>query len=494
MVETPTPVPTKSYGPVPPPRDLVAWELGLATDLHRAVLDGNLEAIKDLIDEGLDLEAEAQITFPEGNPPPNSPLLQWFELTYALRPLHLAAWVEGPEVVALLLDAGADIDARGGEWNALYFALAHNPNPATVALLLDRDSNLNPTSSATETPLHQAARFNTNPAIVELLLDRDVTPVNAHSNYGGTPLHQAAWHNPNHEVVELLLSRGADANSPRNGGYTPLHMAAYNPNPLVAQACSWMPVQRLMDWTMECPKLPCRWRPTTFEPGVTQVLLDAGADTEFNYGLPLRNAVLNRNLAVATALLDGGADIDARRDEYMRTPLHISLLNILTTGQEVEDELERELAVLELLLDRGADMTTEFSGAIPLESIFVPPDRSHYSEAIPIAIKMMLDRGADPNGNPDARYASIHQAAAGQSVEIMQLLFDAGADVHVRTNQGETALHFAVRHLNPDYVNGVITWLLDAGLDIETETEEGETACDIVLARGIYRPNRSSGP
>ena len=428
------------------------------------------------------MEAEAHITFPEGNPPPSSPLLQWFELTYALRPLHLAAWVGGPEVVALLLDSGADIYAKGGEWNALYFALAHNPNPATVALLLDRDSNLNPTSSATETPLHQAARFNTNPAIVELLLDRHVTPVNAHSNYGGTPLHQAAWHNPNEAVVELLLSRRADANSPRNGGYTPLHMAAYNPNPLVAKA--------LLDAGAEVdgldngvPQTPLSLASYNFEPGVAQVLLDAGADTEFNYGLPLRNAVLNRNLAVATALLDGGADIDARRDEYMRNPLHVSLLNILTTGQEIEDELGRELAVLELLLDRGADMTAEFSGAIPLESIFVPPDRSHYSEAIPIAIKMMLDRGADPNGDPESYYASIHQASAGQSVEIMQLLFDAGADVHVRTNQGETALHFAVRHLNPDYVNGVITWLLDAGLDIEAETEDGETACDVVLER-----------
>ena len=441
-----------------------------------------MEAIQDLINEGLDLEAEAQITFPEENPPPNSPLLQWFELTYSLRPLHLAAWVGGPEVVALLLDAGADIDARGGEWNALYFALAHNPNPATVALLLDRGSNLNPTSAATETPLHQAARFNTNPAIVELLLDRDVTPINAHSNYGGTPLHQAAWHNPNHEVVELLLSRGADANSPHHGGYTPLHMAAYNPNPLVAKA--------LLDAGAEvdgldngAPQTPLSLASYNFEPEVAQLLLDAGANTEFNYGLPLRNAVLNRNLAAATALLDGGADINARRDEYSRAALHVALLNILTTGQEVEDELERELAVLELLLDRGADMTANFSGAIPLESIFVPPDRSHYSEAIPIAIKMMLDKGANPNGDPESYYASIHQAAAGQSVEIMQLLFDAGADVHITTGEGESALHFAVRRLNPDYINGVITWLLDAGLDIDAETEDGETACDYVVER-----------
>ena len=460
----------------------MAWDLALATDLHRAVLDGNLEAIQNLINEGLDLEAEAQIIFPEAYPLPNSPLLQWFEMTYMLRPLHLAAWAGDPEVVALLLDAGSDIDAGGGEWNALYFALAHNPNPATVALLLDRGSNLNPTSSATETPLHQAARFNTSPAIVELLLDRAVTQVDAHSNYGGTPLHQAAWHNPNHAVVKLLLSRGADADSPRNGGYTPLHMAAYNPNPLVAKALvdAGADVDGLDNGV---PQSPLSLASYNFEPGVAQVLLDAGADTEFNNGLPIRNAVLNRNLEVATTLLDGGADIDARRDEYSRAPLHVALLNILTTGQEAEYEQKKELDMLELLLDRGADMTAKFDDAIPLESIFVPPDREHYSEAIPIAIKMMLDRGADPNGDPDSRYASIHQAAAGQSVEIMQLLFGAGADVHVTTDRGDNALHFAVRHLNPDYINGVVSWLLDAGLNIDAETSDGETACETVQAK-----------
>ena len=210
VVATPTEVPTKTYGPVPATRSLVPWELGLETALHRAVLDSNLEVAQDLMGEGSDLEAEAYITFPDGDPPPGSPLHQWFELTYTLRPLHLAAWSGGPDMVALLLDSGADIEARGGEWNALYFALAHNPNPVTVALLLDRGSSLNPTSSASETPLHQAARFNTNPAIVDLLLDRGISSVNAHSNYGGTPLHQRRNQRllrPPHQRWSRLLRR-----------------------------------------------------------------------------------------------------------------------------------------------------------------------------------------------------------------------------------------------------------------------------------------------
>ena len=307
-VATPAPDVAKLVRPIPEPRPLVPWELTGQTPLHRAVLEGSLEAVRSMVDEGVDLETQAGIAFPGDAPQPGSPLYQWSDLNYTVTPLHLAAWSGEPAMVELLLDSGADVDARGGEWNALYFALAHNPNPAVAELLLDRGSSLNPTGSATETPLHQAARFNTNPSVVELLLDREEVPVDARSNYGGTPLHQTARHNPNHEVVEMLLERGADVNSGRHSGYTPLHMAAYNPNPLVASAllAAGASVEGLDN---DVPQTPLSLASYNFEPGVAEVILDGGADIDAHDGLPLRNAVGRVNLGVTALLLDRGAEI-----------------------------------------------------------------------------------------------------------------------------------------------------------------------------------------
>ena len=442
-----------------------------------------MEDVKLLLEQGLDVEAETYITFPEGNPPPSSPIYQWFDLTYTLRPLHLAAWGGEPAVAELLLDAGAEIDAKGGEWNALYFALAHDPNPAMVALLLDRGSSLNPTGSASETALHQAARFNTNPAVVELLLDRDIAPVNAKSNYGGTPLHQAAWHNPNHAVVELLLDRGADVNSAHLSGYTPLHVAAYNPNPLVASALLDGGA-RIEGLDNGVPQTPLSLAAYNFEPRVAEVLLDKGADVDARDGLPLRNAVLHRNLAVATLLLNRGANLEARPDQYSRTPLHVAVLNILTPEPEVEDETDKELGMLELLLERGADTEAEFSGSTPLMTLISKSDKGHYPEVSISAVKLLLERGADVSRGDTGASSPMHRAALVHSVEVMQLLLDAGADVNATDARGETPLHIVVHYVG-SYPNhpATIGWLLDAGADISVQNTDGLTPCDLALNR-----------
>ena len=119
--------------------------------------------------------------------------------------------------------------------------------------------------------------------------------------------------------------------------------------------------------------------------------MEGGAEIDFNVGQPLRNAVLHRNLSVAILLLDRGANIETRSGEYRRTPLHVAVLNILTPEPEVEHEAEEELAMFELLLDRGDDMEAEFSCSTSFMSLIVPPNSHDYSEASIIAIKMLLD-------------------------------------------------------------------------------------------------------
>jgi uncharacterized protein len=101
-------------------------------------------------------------------------------------PLHLAAFFGGFEAVKLLLEKGADVNAR-------------TSNPM---------SNM---------PIHAAAAGNRT-AIVQLLLEHGADP-NVRQSGGWTPLHQAADH-CDAGMVKLLLHFGADVNLAKDDGKT----------------------------------------------------------------------------------------------------------------------------------------------------------------------------------------------------------------------------------------------------------------------------------
>ena len=93
-------------------------------------------------------------------------------------------------MVAALLDAGADVNARGDfGWTPLHRAAVVNTNPAKVAALLDAGANLETRGENGMTPLHRAA-FRGNPAVVEALLDAGAD-IAARDENGDTPFDLA---------------------------------------------------------------------------------------------------------------------------------------------------------------------------------------------------------------------------------------------------------------------------------------------------------------
>lgn len=114
-------------------------------------------------------------------------------------PLHYAAMFKGAEVVQLMVDAGADVNAVG-------------------------NSNL--------TPLHYnlfGAYYRGSAAVIRVLIAGGAD-ISARDNRGMTPLHIAVndW-NMNYvhsEPVKILLELGADISALDNNGNTPLHLAA----------------------------------------------------------------------------------------------------------------------------------------------------------------------------------------------------------------------------------------------------------------------------
>ena len=139
-------------------------------------------------------------------------------------PLHYAAIKGRSEIVLLLLDAGAEIDATTRthpKKQAIHLASA-NGHLQIVSLLLEKGADVNALSSRGATALHEAVVGEFR-EVARLLTESgaDINAVDEDKRW--TPLHQAVRLN-SPEMASLLLELEADPNARDLKGYTPLRV------------------------------------------------------------------------------------------------------------------------------------------------------------------------------------------------------------------------------------------------------------------------------
>jgi ankyrin repeat protein len=234
------------------------------TPLHVASRRGHVDIAQLLLEHGADVDARDNA-----------------ELT----PLLLASREGHAELGRILLEHGADTEARDNDKRTPLFLAVENEHVEVTRILLEHGADTEAREANDMSPLEHASIIG-YVEIARLLLEHGGDARSQDENHD-TPLHFASA-NGRHAVAQMLLEHDADANAQNTNNQTPLHRAKGEET--------------------------------------ARLLLEHGADANAlcnENRTPLHHAAEYGRMEVARVLLEHGVDANAR-DANNATPLHVA--------------------------------------------------------------------------------------------------------------------------------------------------------------------------
>lgn len=375
---------------------------------------------------------------------------RYLPLVYAIRGGHT-------EMVSVLLENGAKVDAVGASGDAALMEAVVGQHFTIVKMLLDHGADVSNRMRfycyGSRGLLARAVELG-DVGIVKRILDRQKETIS-----NDEALHYAVQ-GGHIEMVKLLIQSGCDANSHDAANRTLLYKtAAAGRSELfkVLIECGAVVDCRLSDRGLTLLHV-------ANSVDIVHMLLQRGIPIDVasvDMETPLMTAIRGWNRDVARALLDAGADATMRSSSGFTT-LHFTAVaglsdlipalierGVSATGRfEFADDGRTALGiaaraghadVVRTLLDYNADMYAQAQGQS------TPINEAVYSKEI---LDIMVERGADINASGLDGCRLIHavvRSTIDGKAKMLEYLQFLNADMGAVDGHGETLLHHTVR-------------------------------------------------
>ena len=320
----------------------------------------------------------------------------------------------GADMVALLAELGADLDAKTSSRDRPLMIAVAKANRTSLEALLEAGADPNLAGKEGTTPLTEAVA-NSQTALVGLLVDGGATITVDHLVRA---LEQA-----DEAIAAKFIDAGFPIDTRTTGDQTALGAMVGASNHAMAKWLLDRGADPLLVTLAELEDL-----------SMVELLLERGGDgSQVDLSLLIAKGTETRALE---RLIDRGVPVDgpvaktlANANPNLMRPLHAAI--------------ERSMVpLIKVLVDRGADATHERAGANYLAFAATRPELSRPT------LQALLDDGVDPSGL-DAGLAKAHH---GHEVADIELLLALGADpLALEPRASDTSEHLA--------------WLFSVGAD-----------------------------
>ena len=461
----------------------------LQTPLMRASVSGHVETVRALLEAGADVNARST----DGTPLTQGEKVMLYhtsaedteEAGVALgwTALHLAARADEPEVIEVLLEAGADVEAETLFKARPIHTAVDAESANALRLLLDAGANVNARGSSKATPLHDAALWGED-AILKMLIHAKGVKLDLKDGEGNTALMMAIDHD-RQRCVHLLLAAGADVAVKDRKGKTAADHAQ--------EAGGDMRSFFFAKTGVDKPKVTDKQLYEAVTEGDLETIQDAidqGADLNKQYSnwALLPTAVLYADVNTVQMLLDAGADVNQKNgrsgaDEYQGAS---ALMMTFVVSSSSDAKLE---SIRTVLLEAGADInTTNASGWTPLMYVatYLNPDYTRRCLAMGADATFRTPYGETALSALRAEWIATQKSLTPENKgefrdryeQVQQILTDAGAE-------DRPAIESEAFQCVTTKDNARLAELLNQGLDPNTADFQG-TLLQRCLHGGLY--------
>ena len=391
--------------------------------------------------------------------------------------LSLASINGDAPMIERLLKAGADPNERGPNGETPLMFAARNGRVEAIRVLLDHHAEVNARETLRATTALMWAAEQTHPAAVKMLIERgaDVSAASNADAKGGTAyLAPTAKQRAINDGIapDGTFIGNARRGRPQGGANNATAAVDVAAADAAAADAAFNRTQNAKGGGLT----PLIFAARQGDLETTRILVEAGANVNqtSRYGwTPLLTATQNRHYQLAAYLLAHGADPNLPNNGGW-TPLYIATDNRNIEGGDYPVRVADidHLEFIKLLLDRGADVNARVCG---VESTTEQCKGDSTETRTIFTMQWLYEDGATP----------FLRAAQSGDVELMKLLLANGADPHIATANGDTALMVAsgvgwvegvTFEWSPAETVEVVRMCLDLGIDPNLRDNDGRAA------------------